>query len=142
MKRGTPFLWICLVIGVSSLFANTNADAMGKGIHGMKTDIRIEIKSEGGFAYIPGLSKPAIVDSDTLSQEQVEKLQRLIEEAKFFELPGSIAATSSGAADYQTYTIIIETDGRRHRVEFTDLVDNPALKRLFAFLKSLPSDQQ
>lgn len=137
MKKRDLTLWICLVVAVSSLFVSTNINSMSNITRDMKNHILIEFKSEGGIAFIPGLNQPSIVDSNNLSQEQVDKLRNLIEEARFFELPGNIVAPSSGAADYQSYTIIIEEDGRRHKVEFTDLVDNPALKRLFSFIKSV-----
>lgn len=142
MQKRTLILWIGLVVVASFLFVSTNIDAIHNNICDMKTHIFIEFKSEGGIAFIPRLNQPATVDSNNLSHEQVDELRRLIEEAKFFELPGNIVAPSSGAADYQKYTIIIEEDGHRHRVEYTDLVDNPALKKLFTFLKSAQSDQQ
>jgi hypothetical protein len=137
MKKRVLTLWIYVVLGVGLLFLNINIEAISKNVHHMKTNIHIEFNSEGGFAFIPKLHQLAIVDSNALSEEQVKKLQSLIEEANFFELPENNPASSSGAADYQQYMISIEKEGRRHRVNFTDLVDNPALKELFAFLKSI-----
>ncbi len=98
--------------------------------------MRIELTTEGGVAYFPGLSKPVVVDSGRLSQEQKAELQRLTEEARFFELPEK-ADTPRRGADYRRYTLTIEGDARHHTVQFTDLIDNPALKRLVHYVESL-----
>jgi hypothetical protein len=142
MKKRVLTWWIFFVVGLGFLFLNIHVDAISKDIHDMKAPIHIEFKSEGGFAFIPRLNQLNTVDSHGLSTAQLETLQRLIEKAAFFKLPAHIAAPSSGAADYQHYMITIEQDGHRHQVEFTDLVDNPALKELFAFLKSIQSNQK
>jgi hypothetical protein len=101
--------------------------------------MRIQFKTEGGFAFIPHFSQLTIVDSNDLSNEQREELRRLITEARFFELPTQLGLPPPGAADYQQYVITVEEDGHRHTVEFTDLADNQALKNLFAFLRALRS---
>jgi len=56
--------------------------------------VRVEFKTEGGFAYLPGLSQPVIIDTDGLSPKEAGKLERLVEAAGFFGLrrpPSSLA---------------------------------------------------
>lgn len=142
MNRRLLAFWIYPMALISILFYSVGIYAIKENLQGEKTHMHIEFKTEGGIAYIPGLSQPTFIDSKDLSKEQLEELQRLITEARFFDLPPNLSSSSPGAADYQKYTITIEQDGRQHTVHFTDTADNPALKKLFAFLNSLPPERQ
>src|SRR3712207_8447327 len=68
--------------------------------------MRISFRMEGGLAHVPGLSEPVSVDTDELPAEEASELERLIEAARFFELPAT-SALPRGAADYQKYTITV-----------------------------------
>jgi hypothetical protein len=66
--------------------------------------MRIRFKTEGGFAYFPGLSKPVTIDTDELPAEEAKELERLIEAADFLTrrrpprrhvVPPTIASTRS-----------------------------------------------
>jgi hypothetical protein len=98
--------------------------------------MRIEFTTEGGIAHFPGLSRPVVIDSDALSEEDSRELQRLLEAARFFERPTVATAPPPGAADYRQYTIAVEDDGRQHTVKLADPVEEPALQELLRFLQT------
>ena len=97
--------------------------------------MRVEMQTEGGVAYFPGLAKPVVVNSSDLPQAQAAQLQKLLDSAHFFELPAASRAIPKGAADMRRYTITV-VDGRRRRtVRLTDPVDDPQLQALIEFLQ-------
>ncbi len=100
-------------------------------------DMRVQFKTEGGIAYFPGLAQPVIFDSTRLSPEDAAELKRLIDRVRFFDLPRQVGIPPRGAADYYTYTVTVEEDGRSHTVQMTDFVQEPELKELLGLLKKL-----
>lgn len=97
--------------------------------------MRVEFTMEGGLAHFPGLSKPGVIESSQLSGEEAAELGRLVEAARFFDLPPKVDIPPHGAADYRRYTVTIQAGARRHTVEFTDPVKTPELQHLLSFLK-------
>jgi hypothetical protein len=97
--------------------------------------MRIELKTEGGIAHFPGLSRPVVIDSATLSAEDDAELKRLIESARFFERLPTVGTPPRGAADHRQYTISVEDGGRRHTVRLADPVEDPSLRQLLRFLQ-------
>jgi hypothetical protein len=95
--------------------------------------MRVQFKTEGGFAYLPGLSKPVTIDADRLSPEEAGKLERLVEAAGFFDLPTTSDQPRSGA-DVRSYTISISSSGRDHAVSIVEPIENPQLQALVDFL--------
>jgi len=91
---------------------------------------------EGGFAYFPGLSKPIVIDSDDLPEEEAHQLSQWVESAQFFNLPAIVGAPSRGAADYRQYTVTVESGGQCHTVRLTDLVEDPDLQALLDYLRT------
>jgi len=78
--------------------------------------MQIQFERSGGFA---GMRFAATIDTDSLSAEQAEELRKLVNEAQFFELPGSLTSPSPAADQFQ-YKLTVEDEGRRHTVETTD----------------------
>src|SRR5512138_3005106 len=78
--------------------------------------MRVELQTDGGIAYFPGLSKPVVVNSDDLPKAQASQLRQLIDDAHFFELPTAPRARPKGAADMRSYTITVEDGKRRSTV--------------------------
>ncbi len=97
--------------------------------------MRIQFKTEGGIAHLPGLSEPVTIDTDELPAEGAKELERLIEAANFFELP-STSDPAPGAADYQQYTISVTTPSRSHEVRLTDPIENPRVQELVNHLRA------
>jgi hypothetical protein len=98
--------------------------------------MRIEFQTEGGIAYFPGLSRPVLIDSDALTEEDASELKRLVEAARFFERPTVTGAPRHGAADYRQYTITVEESGRQHTITLADAVEDPTLQPLLRFLQA------
>jgi hypothetical protein len=99
--------------------------------------LRISFKAGGGFAAIPGLSKPIHVDTSTLPAEQRAEIEQLIAAAHFFDQPASLGAPARGAADMRTYTMTIEDAGRSHTIQRTDPVEDSALAEIIDWFLAL-----
>lgn len=98
--------------------------------------MRITIEKQStGAGYFPGLAKPRVLDSSVLSPLEQRELERLVDAAKFFELPPEVAPRVRGAADYTEQTITIERDGETRAVHLSDLATKPdSLKNLLEFI--------
>src|SRR5215471_1440517 len=97
--------------------------------------MRVELKTDGGFAYMPGLNKPLTLDDKTLSKSQADALRRLIDSARFYEMPAVVGKPSPGAADYRRYTLTIVDGKQQHTVEAVDPVSDPGLKALMDYVR-------
>jgi len=97
--------------------------------------MRVELQTDGGVAYFPGLSKPVVVNSADLPQAQANQLQQLLDDARFFELPGASRSLPKGAADIRSYTITVEDGRRRSTVRLVDPIENKSLQALIKFLE-------
>jgi hypothetical protein len=97
--------------------------------------MRVELQTEGGMAYFPGLNKPVVVDSGELPKEQATQLQQLIDSARFFELPAASRAIPKGAADIRRYTITVADGRRRRTVRLSDPIEDTHLQSLIEFLQ-------
>src|SRR5437762_571478 len=73
--------------------------------------IKVRAVKSGGIA---GLRFETNTDSADLAAEQARKLRRLIDAARFFELPATFP--DSGVRDDFDYTITVEIGGREHTV--------------------------
>jgi hypothetical protein len=101
----------------------------------MEDAMHIVLATEGGLAFFPGLSRPIVIDSHDLSAAEAAELERLLDSARFFELPADSRALHRGAADYCQYTLSVENENRRHTVRLADPVENPQLQALLEFLR-------
>jgi len=76
--------------------------------------VQIKVARSGGFA---GLKREATVDTECVSVDQRERLERLVAEAQFFDLPERAA---SGVADAIRYRVRVECDGHVREVATDD----------------------
>ena len=97
--------------------------------------MRVEFTTEGGIAFFPGLSRPAVIVSADLAPTDAAELKRLVDDASFFEQPAQPRTMPKGAADYRQYTISVDDGGRRHAIRLSDPVENPRLQALLDFLR-------
>ena len=97
--------------------------------------MRVELQTDGGMAYFPGLSKPVVVDSSELPKEQSAQLKQLIDTTRFFERPAGSRSLPKGAADIRRYTITVEDGRRRRTVRLTDPIEDADLQALVDFLQ-------
>ena len=94
--------------------------------------MKVYFEQSGGLV---GMGAHASVDSDSLQAEEASKLQGLIKDANFFELPSQLPAPSHGA-DYLEYKITIEaSDNKKHSIKTTDLTMPPNVRPLIRYLR-------
>ena len=98
--------------------------------------MKVEFQVSGGVGFFPGLAAPRTVDVDALPPAERDALKAAVDAADFFSLPRRFAAPK-GAADYKTYQITIEDQGRRHSISVPDPVANPSLQKLIEHLTGL-----
>jgi hypothetical protein len=98
--------------------------------------VRIQFRSEGGFAHFPGLSKPMIVDTASLPAADAAELEQLVHEARFFTRPVQIGGPGAGGADYRTYTISVESAGQSHTIRVIEPVGDSSLQALIDGLRA------
>jgi hypothetical protein len=96
----------------------------------------VNFESSGGFAQFPGLSRPLRIDTTQLAPEQAGQLKGLVERARFFEQPPEVGAPPPGAADLRSYTITVEEGNRKHTVQTSDALTDPALRDLLEHLRT------
>jgi hypothetical protein len=103
--------------------------------------MQVQFQTSGGIAFLPGLAAPTTIDVESLDDPTRRQLDELLRTARFFDLPAD-APAPAGAADYQTYTISVDTGERRHTVKVTDASATPPLQALIGLLRSLASAQR
>jgi len=97
--------------------------------------MRVEFKTDGGFAYLPGLNQPFIIDTGELSTQEADELERLIEVARFFDLPET-PASRRGTADGRRYIISISSPERSHAVHLEEPIEDANVQALVDFLRA------
>lgn len=104
--------------------------------------MRVELRTEGGIAFFPGLSKPVVIDDATLSAQQADELDRLLDETAFFEQPERVGTAVLGAADYRSYTISVDDGERQHTITLTEPIQDVRLQELLQFLQTQAKEQR
>lgn len=97
--------------------------------------MRVELLTEGGVAFFPGLSKPIVVDSATLPEAEARRLEQLVGDARFFDLPAASRSLPKGGGDMRSHTITVKDGRRNHTVRLIEPVDDPHLQALIEFLQ-------
>jgi hypothetical protein len=95
--------------------------------------MRIEVTIGGGFAWIPGLVRPLVLDTESLPPEEAAELHRLCDEA-LQALREQQAARRAPTPDARTYRIVIETDTGKSEVACADPLAHP-VAALVAFIR-------
>jgi hypothetical protein len=105
--------------------------------------MKIAFKTDGGFAYLPALSRPVVIDTTQIDTQLGSTLESLVHESGFFERGEETSAVSRGAADLKTYTITVEEGLRTHTIRVTDPITDMNLHRLVSHLRDMahPSKQ-
>ncbi len=98
--------------------------------------MRIYFERTGGVA---GMRLTATVNTDTLPPEEARDLRKMVDDARFFELPAKIATPARGADQFH-YRLTVEVDARRHTVEMGEAAApvtlRPLLRQLTAVARS------
>lgn len=75
--------------------------------------MRIQYVRTGGFA---GLRMATEIDSEALSQEELQNLREALDTAHFFNLPEQMMGDMRGADRFQYEITIEDEEGRQHTV--------------------------
>lgn len=99
--------------------------------------MKIYFEESGGFA---GIDHNISINTDSLHPEEASELQRLVNNANFFDLPSEPAAASAPSplrgADYLEYKITIEiNDNKKHSIKTTDLTMPHNIGPLITYLR-------
>jgi hypothetical protein len=97
--------------------------------------MRVQFKTDGGFVYLPDRGAPMVIDTDELPAKEADELERLLEDAGFFDLPET-STPPRGAADYLRYTISVTAGEYGHTVHLTDPIEDPDVQALVEYLEA------
>lgn len=97
--------------------------------------MRVEVRTEGGFAYFPALNKPRVLESESLPAPSAQQLRDLVDAANVFERP-PVESPPRGAADYRRYTITVDDGTKRQSIQVSDPVSDPNLQALLSYVKT------
>jgi hypothetical protein len=126
-------MWLCFIVVLWGCGANAEPPGTPEQTHAntsARDTMRIHFERSGGFG---GLQLAVTIESDTLSQEDQQRLDRLIEEADFFNLPAELRDATS-AADQFRYKVSVATADRSHTVETAESAAPPTLQPLLDWL--------
>jgi len=89
--------------------------------------MRIEVVTEGGFAALPGLQKPLVLDCAGLPADVATQCDELVR-----ELAAAPHATAAPAAlrDGRRYRVKVESDGQALSLAASDTAMSPAFRAL------------
>jgi Emfourin len=98
--------------------------------------VRIRLEQSGGFAAIPGLTRPVEVDTAELSPDQTATLEALVHRTGI--LHGSLRSAVGPAtgADLRDYTLTVEDQGLVRTVRLRDPLRDDAVAELIQHLQS------
>jgi hypothetical protein len=99
--------------------------------------MKITFETSGGFAYLPALGKPVLIDTAQIERQLADQLETCVRESRFFDLPALIDTTQKGAADYFTYTVTVQDGPLIHTVQLTEPITDAKLERLVSSLQNL-----
>jgi hypothetical protein len=91
--------------------------------------MQVKIQRTGGFA---GITTTKSIDATNLSAPEIDRLERMIESAHFFELPALIP--SKPQPDRFEYRITVERNGKKHSVTAAEPALPAELKPLVDWL--------
>jgi hypothetical protein len=76
--------------------------------------VHVELKTEGGVAFFPGLARLFVLETAALSADEVERLAGLVDDCRFFDREETARPARRGA-DAREYVLTIEVEGARRR---------------------------
>ena len=103
--------------------------------------LRVTLKIDGGFAYLPGLVRPIELNAAQLGTEHAAQMQRLCKAACAVARKGNPSRIVT-IADGRRYRLTVEMEGARREVIAADPVDAPAVAELIAFVEAHGGSRQ
>jgi len=98
--------------------------------------MNITLEIDGGFAPVPALQGPFVVDTALVEPTLAAEIERLTAQARFFDYPAA-APDNTRAADFKSYTLTINDGTRRHSIRITDPIADSNLAKLVAHIRSM-----
>lgn len=95
--------------------------------------MRIELVTEGGFAALPGLQKPVVLDCAALPPDVAAQCEELVRELTAAPPP---SAAPAALRDARRYTVRVEADGRTSSFAASDTAMPAAFRRLLDLVRS------
>ena len=95
--------------------------------------MRIEVVTEGGFAALPGLQKPLVLDCADLPAEVAAQCGDLVHE---LAAAPHVTAAPAALRDGRRYTIRVETDGQTLSLATSDTAMSPAFRALLELART------
>jgi hypothetical protein len=90
--------------------------------------MRVEFQTTEGFVGVSRVCAPVTIDLTRLSGPERLALERLIRNARFFDLPATVPAPRG--PEGRSCRIRIEDSGREHTVHVSYTVPGPKLQKL------------
>ncbi|GGY95685.1 protealysin inhibitor emfourin [Pseudoduganella plicata] len=99
--------------------------------------MRIELVTEGGFAALPGLQKPVVLDCALLPADvAVDVTAQCNELVRELAAAPPAAATPTALRDARRYTVTVEADGRTSSFTASDTAMSAAFRHLLDLVRS------
>jgi hypothetical protein len=95
--------------------------------------MRINFERTGGFT---GMHLAVEVMTESLTPEEADKLETLVESSRFFDLPEMLQA-QTGMGDRFQYKVTVERGDRNHTVETSESAAPEELQRLIEHLTNV-----
>lgn len=122
-----PAILLSLLIALQGCGKNLGPE--GEGFFRKERDVQVRFVRSGGLA---GMRTAAVIDSESLPEEEEKRLRDLIDRAGFFGLPEEIPGPAR--PDEFRYSITVEIDGKQHRVRTTETAAPEQLRPLIEWL--------
>jgi hypothetical protein len=95
--------------------------------------MRIEVVTEGGFAALPGLQKPLVLDCDALPADVAARCRDLVRE---LAAVSHVSAAPAALRDGRRYTIRVESDGQPLSLAASDTAMSEAFRALLELART------
>jgi hypothetical protein len=97
--------------------------------------MHLKLMRTGGFAGIS--PPPKEVDTTSLSKKEAQRLESLVADAKFFELPKTIQSAGPQPDRFQYSLQVTHDDGRQHAISWDEAAAPESLRELLHAVQSL-----
>jgi hypothetical protein len=98
--------------------------------------VRLRLEQSGGFAAIPGLSKPVVLDTAGLGRDESAMIEALVHRTGILEGGVRSVTGPAGGADLRDYTLTVEDGGAVTTVHLRDPITDDAVAALVEQLQS------
>ena len=99
------------------------------------TTLRVTLRIDGGFACLPGLAQPIVLDAAQLDAGDAAALRGLCD-AAFEAARTNVADGTAPIPDGRRYRATIEAGDARHEITAADPIADPAVAALIAFIEA------